>query len=249
MRCVHEASLHDANCFITLTYREDDVPEDNSLDVRHWQLFMKKVRKKYGEGIRFFHCGEYGDDFDRPHYHALLFNHDWEDKKLWKNDENPLYTSQVLEDLWGLGYCTSAAVTFESAAYVARYSLKKITGEKAKAHYRWVCPETGEVFQRRPEYSTQSKRPGIGREWWVRYGREVLGRDEVVLCGKVMQPPRYYDKVIASSMPDLAQKMKGARVREARRHRADSTSGRLRVREKVRESRVALLASKKLERS
>lgn len=236
---MHEASLHRDNCFITLTYDQEHVPEDFSLDVRHWQLFMKKLRKRAGPGVRFFHCGEYGEEGGRPHYHAILFNLDFGDKKLWKIvDGNQLYTSQLLEQLWGLGFCSLGAVTFQSAAYVARYSLKKITGKGATPV--WFHPKTGLPQSRKSEYSTSSKRPAIGADWWVKYGRQVIRDDTVVMNGQEMKPPRYYDKKIASAFPSIAAMQRGARVREARRLRWNSTSGRLRTREIVRTAKVNL---------
>ena len=129
LRCSHEASMYDENCFITLTYREDALPPLGSLDKRHFQLFMKRLRKRYPKKtIRYFQCGEYGEKLSRPHYHACLFNHDFDDKKLFKVEgENRLYVSEKLTQLWPYGYSTVGAVTFESAAYVARYVTKKMT--------------------------------------------------------------------------------------------------------------------------
>ena len=80
IRCVHEASLHERNCFITLTYRDECLPTNGSLDLDAFQKFMKRLRRRFGEGVRFFHCGEYGENFGRPHYHAILFNLDFSDK-------------------------------------------------------------------------------------------------------------------------------------------------------------------------
>ncbi len=133
IRCVHEASLYDNNSFITLTYNTEHLPEDRSLEVRVFQLFMKRLRKRFGTKIRFYACGEYGDQNGRPHYHACLFNHDFQDKKLWKRGKDPsldLYRSADLEKLWPYGYSSIGEVTFQSAAYVARYIMKKITGPK-----------------------------------------------------------------------------------------------------------------------
>ena len=82
IRCVHEASLHSRNCFITLTYDDAHLP-GISLVPRDYVLFMKRLRKMFGAGIRFFHCGEYGSINFRPHHHAIIFNFDFEDKVLW----------------------------------------------------------------------------------------------------------------------------------------------------------------------
>ena len=78
---------------------------------------MKRLRKKYGSGIRFFHCGEYGELNRRPHYHALLFGFRPSDLCLFKADNgNPLFTSDILSNLWPYGFVTVGNVTFDSAA-------------------------------------------------------------------------------------------------------------------------------------
>ena len=84
VRCIHEASLYENNCFLTLTYSDDCLPNGNDLIYRHFQLFMKRLRKRFGSNIRFYMCGEYGDLFGRPHYHACLFNFDAPDKVLYR---------------------------------------------------------------------------------------------------------------------------------------------------------------------
>jgi hypothetical protein len=164
IRCMHEASLHEENSFITLTFSPEHlVARDNpwSLDVRDWQLFMKRLRKRTGKKIRFYHCGEYGELHKRPHYHACLFGYDFPDKRLWRvvNGQR-LYTSYFLQELWPYGFSTIGTVTFESAAYVARYIMKKVSGKNADDYYQWFDDETGEIFDRHPEYTTMSRRPG-----------------------------------------------------------------------------------------
>lgn len=154
MRCVHEASLYKDNCFVTLTYDNDHIPEDGSLNTIDFQLFMKKLRKKYGNGIRFFQCGEYGEKLRRPHHHALLFNFDFPDKELWTmRNDLPVWRSSTLEKLWHYGISEIGSLTFESAAYVARYILKKVTGTDAVQHY--VNEDTGVILK--PEYVTMSR--------------------------------------------------------------------------------------------
>lgn len=218
MRCVHEASLYDRNCFITLTYRDEDLPPGGTLVVKDFQDFMKRLRKRFGEGIRFFHCGEYGEKFARPHYHACLFNFDFEDKKLWKEVRgNKLFTSEALEELWPFGFSTIGEVTFESAAYVARYITKKITGSEASAHYSTVNEATGEVSERKPEYTTMSRRPGIAKGWFDRFSSDVYPSDQVVLRGKVMKPPKYYDRLFEIVFPSDYRRIKSLRRCGAKR--------------------------------
>ena len=201
IRCIHEASMFgNKNVFVTLTYRKECLPEDGSLDYRHFQLFMKKLRKKFvpkcpfasdteereawlrEHEIRFYMCGEYGDENGRPHYHAILFNCQFEDKYYWRKTPTGYrqYRSKILDGcfkgtsevdpeaspLWIYGNAEFADVSFKSCAYVARYIMKKVTGDAAAFHYADVDPETGEVLREvKPEFSNMSRRPGIGHDW------------------------------------------------------------------------------------
>lgn len=233
MRCVHEASLHDENCFLTLTYDDEHVPTDGSLNKSHFQLFMKRLRSRFSEcRIRYYHCGEYGGLYRRPHYHALLFGFDFADKQLFKVvAENRLYVSATLGACWKLGFSSIGAVTFESAAYVARYVMKKVTGDAAVEHYVGCDEVTGELVELLPEYTTMSRRPGIGRDWFDRFSSDVYPSDEVVLRGRSMRPPRYYDSILDISDPHELERLKFLRKRQAAKHEVDCTPERLAVRE------------------
>lgn len=204
MRCLHEASLYEDNCFLTLTYDDEHLPVDCSLDVSEFQRFMKRLRKEFGAGIRFYHCGEYGELLKRPHYHAIIFNHDFEDKVLLTEDNGfKLFSSERLSRLWPFGFCTIGALTFESAAYVARYVVKKVTGDEAESHYGG----------RKPEYSTMSRRPGIGRGWYEKFHSDVFPSDEVIINGRSVKPPRYYDGLLEVSEKELFDRLKAERKR------------------------------------
>lgn len=242
MRCVHEASLYDNNCFITLTYSDDHLPSPPSLCLPHFQKFLKRLRKKYGPDIRFFHCGEYGDLTRRPHYHAILFNHDFPDKILWsQRQEHRVYRSEALEALWPYGFSEIGSVSFESAAYVARYVLKKINGEQADSHYQTIDPDTGEISRIAPEYTTMSRKPGIGRGWWEKFRGDVQPHDRVVLRGMEMQPPKYYDRIYEIENPQKFEKMKAERKIEAKKYLDNNTSERLLCRKLVKEASLKSL--------
>jgi hypothetical protein len=262
IRCVHEASLYERNCFITLTYAPEHLPKSGSLDKRDFQLFMKRLRKKYGSGVRYFHCGEYGQTckvcgfsykvcfqrcrkwdprIGRPHYHACLFNFDFEDRDLWSvRNELPLYTSKALAELWPFGFSTIGDVTFESAAYVARYITKKVTGELADAHYEKASP-SGEIFNVVPEYTTMSRRPGIGRGWLEKYTSDVYPHDRIILRGRALRPPKYYDSVFELDNPVAFDDVREARKLKAVVFAKDSSYKRLRVREQLQYLRFACL--------
>lgn len=235
IRCIHEASLHDQNCFITLTYNDDNLPSDKSVNVRDFQLFMKRLRKKIHPIIvRFFHCGEYGEKNNRPHYHACLFGYDFPDRILFKKTNDvPLFTSALLDSVWGLGFSTIGDVTFDSAAYVARYIMKKVNGDNAKAHYE-VFDENGEIHNRRPEYTTMSRRPGIARDWFERYQSDIYPADIVVTRGRESRPPRYYDSLYEIHSPEGYKNIKIQREEKASlRDIEESSTARRLVREKV----------------
>lgn len=242
LRCMHEASLHEDNCFLTLTYNDENLPANNSLNLRDFQLFMKRLRKAYGSNIRFFHCGEYGEKNGRPHYHAIIFNFDFPDKVLYSvRDGNRLFTSVALDNLWRRGFCSIGTVTFESAAYVARYCLKKVVGKDSDKFYERIDPSTGEVVQVAKEYATMSRRPGIGQGWYEKFRGETYRDDFVIRDGVKMRPPKAYDKYLESDDPVLHRKIVGARKRQAAKHADNNTPERLRVRETVQKRRAQLL--------
>lgn len=235
VRCVHEASQHEENAFITLTYGPEHLPSNHSLRPRDFNLFMKRLRKRIGTKIRYFHCGEYGDKEQRPHYHALIFGYDFPDKTLWREtrDGHRLYMSKLLDDTWNMGISVIGNVTFESAAYTARYIMKKKTGPMAENHYKHIDPETGEVSQRVPEYVTMSRRPGIGKDWIDKYAGDAYPSDFVVLEGKKHRPPRFYDQQLEEFDTEIHAQIKRGRKAAARAHAENNTPARLKVREQV----------------
>lgn len=224
IRCVHEATLYNQNCFITLTYDNANLKSD-SLNKRDYQLFMKRLRKKFGNEIRYFQCGEYGELHQRPHYHALLFNHDFQDKILFTQREGiSLYTSQELNRLWPYGFSTIGGVTFESAAYIARYTLKKVTGIPAEQHYKG----------RLPEYITMSRRPGIAKEWYNKHYQDIYPHDYLIIRdGLKCRPPKYYDNIYDIHNPNQFKKIKQKRKTELNNHTENNTPQRLQVREYI----------------
>lgn len=237
IRCVKEASLYDDNCFLTLTYKDEKLPKDGSLKLEHWQLFFKRLRKRYGNEIRYFHCGEYGEKFQRPHYHAIVFNHDFKDKELFSNNEgNKIYTSKELESLWDHGYATIGDVNFKSASYVARYCLKKVSGEKKEDHYKG----------RKPEYTTMSRRPGIGSKWYDKFKSDVFPSDYMIVNGVKCKPPKFFDYLLDKENSKMFDAIKYERRRrfDDVNIAMDNDSFRLPVKEEVK-----LAEMKKLKRN
>lgn len=237
MRCVHESSLYKQNCFITLTYNDENIPNRGQLTYKHFQDFMKRLRfhaaKKDNRIIRFYMGGEYGSINWRPHYHAILFNWEWEDKTYFKTTGSGerVYTSQQLEKLWPYGYSSTAAATFESAAYIARYCMSKRTGDEAKEWYKRIDNE-GE-YHLIPEFNKMSNRPGIGADWLKFYKNDVYQNDYVVINGQESRVPTYYDKLFKKMNPDKMAEFKEEREWQGYKNRADNTTERLLVKEQV----------------
>lgn len=171
LRCHLELQSHPTAVFSTLTYAPDRLPP--TLQKSHLQLWLKRLRKRAPNRVRFFACGEYGEQTARPHYHAILYG-------LGESD------AALVEDTWALGHCRTVAVTPAAISYVAGYSAKKLGWKlQVKEH---VDYDTGEVYTWQPPFIQMSRRPGIGgeaRQWaesWRLYG---------VHNGSRMPVPRY----------------------------------------------------------
>ena len=212
MRCVHEASNYQHNSFVTLTYNDDSLPDVASLHYDDFQRFMKRLRKAHkgfhlsprGDyPIRFYMAGEYGSTKMRPHFHACLFNFDFLDKKVWQKTKSGslIYRSAELERLWPFGYSSIGELNFQSAGYVARYCMKKVTGDLSTDHYTRCEEITGELIQLRPEFNKMSLKPGIGFDWYQKFKKDVYNFDYVVINGKRCKPPKFYDKKFEAEYP------------------------------------------------
>lgn len=210
VRGVHELRLHNANEFVTLTYDDKHLPcvVDEGLPTlrkRDAQLFMKRLRKVYGEGIRFMCAGEYGGRTDRPHLHFILFNWTVEDKKFYKETArgDSLYKSEIVRRLWPFGDNVIGDVSFESIAYVARY----IVGKDEKP-VEWYAGREVEFFNK-------SNRPGIGSKAFDKFSREWFAHDAVIIDGRELRPPRYYDLKFQLIDPESYDLVKVNRRRKA----------------------------------
>lgn len=211
LRCMLEKRLYDESSFLTLTYDDANVPKDGSLSKVVLQDFMKRLRYYKGKGVRFYACGEYGDRNNRPHYHVLLFNRDFADKRFYKEspEGDTLYTSKELEKIWPFGLCVTAEVTFKSCAYVARYVMKKFSGSNSPDYYGGM----------QPEFALMSLKPGIGFEYYVKYGHEMIQHHSVIMEGKEVSPPRYFYEKIKQCEPALYDVLMDERRKKLARKR------------------------------
>ena len=198
IRLVHENQYHDKSVFVTLTYSDDNLPDNGSLVKRDIQLFLKRFRKRLEpDKVKYFCCGEYGEHTHRPHYHIIVYGVGCEDTRVFKNRR--YIPSQKLFycdcPAWLLGYVTVASVNEARCSYVAKYCTKKITGDMAEEHYKG----------RLPEFCLTSA--GIGLEWAKSHEKRMKIDMSVIMQGKRMQIPRYYlDKVFTGYERKLREK-------------------------------------------
>lgn len=242
IRLMHESMMHEESYFATLTYDDEHLPSGGSLRPRDIVLFLKKLRRSQRNALRYYQCGEYGENLQRPHHHALLFGLHLPDKRLLPGPpgSHNLFRSDYLDQTWGQGTTTVGHVTFESAAYVASYVTKKRTGPDADLYYGG----------RLPEYATMSRRPGIGFTWLRKYWRDVYTEDAITMRGgKKMRPPDYYDRAIADGKLHVGRRML-KRIKLRRREYQDEnakTGRQLITSEAVTKSRNATLAKRAME--
>ncbi len=212
MRCVHEfETAGRVGSFITLTYNPDNLPPDGRVHKDHYQKFMKRLRKKFGNGLRFFACGEYGHQYKRPHYHAIIFGLHLPDLMIHTVKHGyQYYRSPILERLWPYGFSLVGNVTFESAAYVARYVFKKQKGD--------------DVDDSLQPFVLMSRMPGLGHDWYDKYKEQVYPNDFIVIRdGVTCKPPQYYDSLLEKDNPELYEQVKKARQDKYRRDESMTT--------------------------
>lgn len=235
---MHEAQMHEHAWFLTLTYDDENIPENGSLNPQDLSLFFRTLRKDHERGtISYYACGEYGDTTERPHYHSVLFGAPFLDRVLWRDDPfNPVWTSNSLGTYWPHGLSQFGAVTPGSAAYVAGYVRKKLSKRWNPDAYTRVDDETGELVDIQQEFSRMSLRPAVGRRWIERYWRDVYPNDFVLLDGRKYKPPRYYDKWMEEHHPEIMFDVKCKRDDEA----VHLEEEKLRAKEKIHRARTQL---------
>lgn len=211
VRALCEASCHEDNQFLTLTYDRKNPIYDGALHVEHLQKFFKRYRKWVSTWnkclkVRYIAVGEYGKSFQHPHYHACVFGHQFLGEIKLKEG---LYRNSKLEELWPFGYSSIGPMCFETAAYVAKYSLKKIRGNDKAVLRAYLDPSTGEI--RKSPFLVCSH--GIGKDWFMKFKSEVFPDDEVVVTGgDPVHPPRFFMRLLELTDPDLAVIVKSKRL-------------------------------------
>ena len=244
LRVMHESRLWPENCFVTLTYAPGCLPPNSSLEHSDFQKFMKRVRFHVKRPVRFYMCGEYGDEKGRPHYHACLFNVDFRDRRpAGKSASGELFfESKVLSQLWGHGNAAVQDLTAGTASYCARYIMKKTLGDDAEYAYSVLDPNTGELIYRKPPYAAMSLKPGVGAGWLAKYGdSDVFAHDRCVQDGVERRVPKYYDRLLKRKDQEKLELTQYEREKLAKKSAVDNTDDRRLVREEVHLAKVKTL--------
>lgn len=151
-RIMLESMQHTDNTFITLTYDNEHLPADGSLNPAHTRDFLKRLRFSIEPSrIRYFLCGEYGDSTQRPHYHAALFGYPschYIQSRYSKTRDRCCPSCDLIHRLWGHGHVYLGTLTPESSAYIAGYVAKGKSNEGPNNCF--------------PPFARMSLRPGIG---------------------------------------------------------------------------------------
>jgi len=225
-RSLAEAASHEHNWFATLTYSPEFIPPRGALCHRDWQLFAKRVRRRLGP-FRYLMCGEYGEQTQRPHYHALLFGLDVPDASAFSvRRGHSVFRSRILQDLWAKGIVELGTVTPQSARYCSGYVLKD-TG----------CPEviddyTGEVITLPKPYGRMSLKPGIGDAWIRKYFPEVLTHGACYAQDRRFAIPRRFRDILSDLDPAAFEDLSARSIAKALAS-PDNSEQRLAVREQI----------------
>lgn len=246
IRVCHEMKYHARNCWLTLTYDDHHVSKDGQLVPGDLKKFIKALRKHFGPGVRYFACGEYGDQLSRPHFHICLFDVDFgqDRREVKKRNEFPVFRSETATKLWGRGHVEIGLLTRKSAGYTARYIMKKINGDMAETHYAKFNPATQEMYLLIPEFIRVSTRPGLGYRFFDDHkDGNWFDRDSCILEGKEFPIPKYYDKLMERYNPERMAAVKAKRIAKAlARDPNEQSDSRLRVREEVKQAMTSTLS-------
>jgi len=255
IRGVHESNLHEQNSFITLTYDEEHLPLDKSLHRSEFNQFLERLRywlelNQPETKFLYLGCGEYGEQ-GRAHFHSALFGFQFPDLQAHQgNGKDMLYTSEILTQIWGKGFCTVGEVTRESVAYIARYTLKKQSlamNDRLKKGRELINPMTGEITtaeeilysEINKEMQFSSRNPALGKNWFLKYGNDCR-KGFITLKGRKHPIPTYYEKLMDKYWGPVEYDEYFAQKKLAMNpNNPENKTERLRVREEVKKRKMA----------
>lgn len=217
IRMVHESQVRFPSYFVTLTYDNEKLPDDQSVRPEHLTGFVKLLRQERERDYKkrfpqlsmaecrrrtrfsYYGVGEYGEHTRRPHYHLCLFGYDLPDLHHWRgSDLAPVWRSPLLESVWKRGYVELSTLNFNTAAYVAGYVTKKLelNLDDSSNYLERVDPVTGENWRVNPPFARMSRNPAIGLDWLKKYWTDLYPADRCVVNGQISKVPEYYDRVM-----------------------------------------------------
>lgn len=148
-RLLLESTRWPFSSFITLTYDDAHMPWCRLACKRHVQKFLKRLRhvsRDYDipfSPFKYFIASEYGAKHSRPHFHGLIFGLDFllefYKPRLVSFSRYPIFTSDVLSSVWGLGFVTVDRLTSANISYVSKY----ITKQADKSRPTWSLKSIG----------------------------------------------------------------------------------------------------------
>lgn len=182
--------------FLTMTYDDDHLPGPSLVweDLRN---FWKRLRKD--APLRYLACGEYGEETNRPHYHAILFGVRLTDLVPW---DARLSISPYLERKWALGRVFVAEANTATASYVAGYTAKKL---RDASYPDGILP---------PDIRVSTK-PALGWTWAEAHSHELVHDRLPVGPGRVVPVPRQILKLLEDTHPHVWRAIKALRARKA----------------------------------
>lgn len=207
LRAQHEAHCHLYNWFVTLTYDNEKLANDQmnrsiTLNRVDFPSFVRELRRRLKTPIRYLHCGEYGETTFRPHHHAILFGPELPDLYVWYTQPYKYYRSPLVESCWPWGNVLIAGATPETMLYTAKYVLKAVKGDAANDYYRG----------RMPPHLTMSRRPGLGQKFFLKYHSDFLNHDKFITeRGLTIKTPRYYDNLADTINPYRQEEIRDSR--------------------------------------
>lgn len=242
---------------------------------------IKRMRdtlfKRYGIKIRYFGCGEYGSEKDRPHYHLIIFGYDFPDRRFIELSKKgiPIYHSEELQEMWKYGLATVQEVNHRACLYTAKYCLKKLK-------YNDDISEMEAYYGREPEFLVMSKgscqpnrcpylddiiknckdmkslrdlgnpycknckyqRGGIGYDWFVKYGEDVLKIGYVTIDNIKYPIPKYYLKILKLTSEEKYDKYKINQLQKIdefdEKHPEEKSMDRKNIRKQIIKSKLKL---------
>lgn len=176
--------------FITLTYRDSDLPSDG-VSKKDVQKFMKRLRirlerhfdKKFY--LRYVLVSEYGKNTHRAHYHMLLWNMPFISSE-GVNSWQALH--DYIQDAWSHGWIGLEKCVDCSGKYCMKYLRKEC-----------VVPEG-----QNPVFLLSSRRGGIGRKFADRLTEHARSNPDIS-CINVLNP--FDGTTTRCSIPDYFKRI------------------------------------------